>query len=60
MGGDIVRVDIDLKIPNNFGLSPEQITHLLIGRCHMYGLEVVASASGTIGIYTEEETSEAG
>lgn len=60
MSGDIVRIDLDVKIPNSFGFSPEQLTHMLIGRCALYGLEVVAAASGTIGIYIEEEPSEAG
>jgi hypothetical protein len=60
MRGEVVRIDIDVKIPNSYGMSPEQITHLLIGRCSLYGLEVVAAASGTIGIYNEEEPSEDG
>jgi hypothetical protein len=60
MRGDLVRLDIDVKVPCGYGMTPEQINHLLIGRCQIFGLEVVASATSTIGIYNEEEPSEAG
>lgn len=60
MRGDLVRLDLDVRIPSGFGFTVEQLTHLLIGRCQIYGLEVVASASSTIGIYNEEEPSEDG
>ena len=60
MRGDLVRLDLDVKIPTGFGFDAEQLTHMLIGRCHLYGVEVVAAASETIGIYNEEEPSEAG
>ena len=60
MRGDVVRLDLDVKIPTGFGIDAEQLTHMLIGRCHLLGFEVVAAASSTIGIYNEEEPSEAG
>lgn len=55
MGGDLVRIEIDVKIPTGFGFDAEQLTHMLIGRCFILGVDVRAASSETIGIYQEEE-----
>lgn len=55
MRGDLVRIEIDVLIPSGFGFDAEQLTHMLIGRCHILHVPVRAAASMTTGIITEEE-----
>jgi hypothetical protein len=55
MRGDLVRIQLDVVIPTGFGFDAEQLTHLLIGRCRIYEIDVRCASSGTIGIITEEE-----
>ena len=55
MRGDLVRIEIDVKIPTGFGFDAEQLTHMLIGRCHILGVDVRAASSATVGIYMEED-----
>jgi hypothetical protein len=58
MTGDLVRIELDVAIPTGFGFDAEQLTHMLIGRCHIWGLAVHAASSGTIGIIREGEDTE--
>lgn len=53
--GDLVRIELDVKIPTGFGFDAEQLTHMLIGRCFILGLDVQVASSATIGIYQEED-----
>lgn len=59
--GDIVHIEIDVEMPVGHGFDAEQLTHMLMGRCHIYGCVPVAASSETRGIYNhEEEPSEDG
>jgi hypothetical protein len=55
MSGDIVRIDLEVEMPTGFGFDAEQLTHMLVGRCHILGLEVRAAGSATVGIYNEDD-----
>ena len=58
--GEIHHIEIDVRMPLGHGFDAEQLTHMLMGRCRIYGVEPVASSSGCVGLYTEEEPSEPG
>ncbi|HVE28365.1 MAG TPA: hypothetical protein VNC22_23320 [Sporichthya sp.] len=55
MRGDLVRIEIDVLIPTGFGFDAEQLTHMLIGRCHILHVPVQGASSATIGIFIEED-----